>query len=190
LIRGARRQSGLTQRALAERAGTRQPTISAYETGHKIPSAATLERLVQATGGHLTVVPDHTLPFTAVSVARRVGECVTQEPPQRNEALRWVVELIDEFRRTDPANRPAMVAQEPEPTGSRKWDALLAACVEWLCAAAGVAIPAWTRRPERFLDRWWFVTPYRSLHASAFVHTPAPFANRGVFIHRSSLESV
>ena len=119
-----------------------------------------------------------------------IRECLAQEPPQYHEALRWAVELINEFRRADPADRTALVDPEPETTGSREWDAFLAACVEWVCAAADVAIPAWTRRPERFLDRWWFVTPYRSLHASAFVHTPAAFANRGVFIHRSSLESI
>ncbi len=32
--------------------------------------------------------------------------------------------------------------------------------------------------------------PNRSLHASAFVSTPPALANRGVFIHESSLRSV
>ena len=70
------------------------------------------------------------------------------------------------------------------------WDALLAGVVEQCCFDHGVAVPAWTLHPARFLDQWWFVTPYPSLHASAFVATPAALANRGVFIHGSSLESV
>lgn len=37
---------------------------------------------------------------------------------------------------------------------------------------------------------WWFVTTYRSLYASAMVHTPAGHANRGVFLHADSLLSV
>jgi hypothetical protein len=62
-------------------------------------------------------------------------------------------------------------------------DALLAGVVEHLCFHHDVPVPAWAIRPARFLERWWFVTPYRSLHASAFAETPAALANRGVFIH-------
>lgn len=42
LIAAARLQAGLTQTELAERAGTTQPTISAYERGAKTPDLATL----------------------------------------------------------------------------------------------------------------------------------------------------
>lgn len=49
-IRRARENAGLSQRALAERAGTSQPTISAYESGRKVPEQATLERLLRAAG--------------------------------------------------------------------------------------------------------------------------------------------
>jgi hypothetical protein len=60
---------------------------------------------------------------------------------------------------------------------------MLAGVVEHLCFHHDVAVPAWALRPERFLDRWWFVTPYKSLHPSAFAETPAALGNRGVFIH-------
>jgi transcriptional regulator with XRE-family HTH domain len=49
-IRTARRRSGLTLRALAARAGTSHSTISAYESGAKVPTTATLERIVRAAG--------------------------------------------------------------------------------------------------------------------------------------------
>lgn len=65
---------------------------------------------------------------------------------------------------------------------------MLAGVVEHLCFHDDVAIPAWVMGPGRFLDHWWFVTPYRSLHPSAFVETPAALGNRGVFIHGSSVE--
>jgi hypothetical protein len=67
---------------------------------------------------------------------------------------------------------------------------MLAATAEHLCFHHGLAVPRWSFAPARFLDEWWFVAPYRSLQASAFVATPAAFANRGVFIHASSLTSV
>lgn len=67
---------------------------------------------------------------------------------------------------------------------------MLAAVAEHLCFHHDREVPAWSIHPSRFLDEWWFVTPYRSLHASAFVSTPAAFASRGVFLHASSLASV
>ena len=54
-LRTARLRAGLTQTALAARAGTSQATISDYETGRKQPSVATLARLLAAAGWRLTV---------------------------------------------------------------------------------------------------------------------------------------
>jgi transcriptional regulator with XRE-family HTH domain len=57
LIAGARSRAGLTQRELAGRSGTSQPALSAYESGAKVPSAATLARILAACGERLTTVP-------------------------------------------------------------------------------------------------------------------------------------
>lgn len=54
----ARRAAGLTQEALARRAGTSQPTLSMYERGTKSPSLAVAERIMEATGHHLAVLPN------------------------------------------------------------------------------------------------------------------------------------
>ncbi len=53
LLRTARRRHGLTQAALAARAGTSQPVISAYEHGRRDPSTQTLRRLLAAAGDRL-----------------------------------------------------------------------------------------------------------------------------------------
>lgn len=50
LIRMARRQAGLTQTALAKRAGTSQAAVSAYESGRRSPSVDTLCRILGAAG--------------------------------------------------------------------------------------------------------------------------------------------
>lgn len=50
LIRLARVTAGLSQRELAQRAGTSQPTIAAYEGGRKEPSLSTLARILRAAG--------------------------------------------------------------------------------------------------------------------------------------------
>ena len=56
-LREARLRSGLSQAALGARAGTSQATISAYESGRKQPSLETLDRVLEATGSRLAVVP-------------------------------------------------------------------------------------------------------------------------------------
>ncbi len=53
IVRQARRRSGLTLRALAEVAGTSHSTLAAYESGRKVPNAATLDRIVEAAGFEL-----------------------------------------------------------------------------------------------------------------------------------------
>lgn len=56
-LRSARLRAGLTQGALAVRAGTSQAAVSAYESARKQPSVATLSRLLAATGSRLAVEP-------------------------------------------------------------------------------------------------------------------------------------
>jgi transcriptional regulator with XRE-family HTH domain len=56
-LRDARHRAGLSQAALAQRAGTSQATVSTYESGHKQPSVDTLSRLLAATGWRLAVEP-------------------------------------------------------------------------------------------------------------------------------------
>lgn len=48
LIRSAREDLGMSQSDLARAAGVQQPTISAYESGRKLPRAESLERLLTA----------------------------------------------------------------------------------------------------------------------------------------------
>src|SRR4051812_27585332 len=53
-LRRARERAGLSQAALARRAGTSQATISAYEGGHKTPSVATPGPLLAGRRSRLT----------------------------------------------------------------------------------------------------------------------------------------
>jgi transcriptional regulator with XRE-family HTH domain len=56
LLRVARERKGLSQAALAARAGTSQPVISAYENGRRDPTTRTLRRLITAAGGRLELL--------------------------------------------------------------------------------------------------------------------------------------
>lgn len=58
LIRSTRENSGLSQSALAARAGTSQPAVSRYESGTSSPSVETLDRLLAAMGARLELVAE------------------------------------------------------------------------------------------------------------------------------------
>ncbi len=49
-LRRARDRAGLSLRALAARADTSHSTLSAYETGRKVPTVETFARIVRAAG--------------------------------------------------------------------------------------------------------------------------------------------
>lgn len=53
-LRSCRSEAGLTQRQLADRAGTSAAAVCHYEQGTRVPRADTLVRLVAATGATLT----------------------------------------------------------------------------------------------------------------------------------------
>ena len=57
IIKRARRGSGLSQRELARRSGTSQPTLSTYEHGTKSPTLAVAERIINTSGYDLDLTP-------------------------------------------------------------------------------------------------------------------------------------
>jgi transcriptional regulator with XRE-family HTH domain len=53
-LRDARRRSGLSLRALAQRAATSHAALATYEAGRKVPTVDTIDRIVRAAGFTLT----------------------------------------------------------------------------------------------------------------------------------------
>ncbi|HET6998243.1 MAG TPA: helix-turn-helix transcriptional regulator [Solirubrobacterales bacterium] len=84
LLRRLRLTAGLSQRALAQRAGTSQPAVARYEGGAATPSWETLQRLAESCGRRLRIgveiVPDE----EDVELAERLLE---QTPVERLRAL-------------------------------------------------------------------------------------------------------
>ena len=84
LIREARLRAGLSQRALARKAGTSQPAVARYESGAASPSWTTLKRLMGACGRELRVGTEVAPDPADVELARRQLEL---SPLQRLRAL-------------------------------------------------------------------------------------------------------
>ena len=81
MLRDARQGAGLTQDALAQRVGTSQPAVAAYEAGRRTPTLATLERLIAACGRELVVNSRPGAPQTrqlALALLRRQRERVLE----------------------------------------------------------------------------------------------------------------
>ena len=57
LLERARRMAGLSRSELARRAGASRPTLAAYAAGTKSPNLVTAERIVQAAGFELDLIP-------------------------------------------------------------------------------------------------------------------------------------
>jgi uncharacterized protein len=90
MIRDARLGAGLSQRALARRAGTSQPAIARYERNLAIPSWETLERLIGACGKRLRVSTEIVPDADDVELAARQ---LRLTPLQRLRALRRYTRL-------------------------------------------------------------------------------------------------
>ncbi len=87
-----RSAAGLSQRALAKRAGTSQPAIARYERGLATPSWGTLQRLAAACGQRLRLVAEPTVDPHDVELAMRLLELT---PAQRLRALSRYARLHD-----------------------------------------------------------------------------------------------
>ncbi len=84
IVKECRQQAGLTLRSLAERSSTSHATISAYESGRKVPTVETLDRIVRAAGFEIDV-----------SLAPRVRSTLVGE--NRGDELAAVLDLAEAF---------------------------------------------------------------------------------------------
>jgi transcriptional regulator with XRE-family HTH domain len=69
----AREAAGLSQAALALRAGTSRPALSAYERDRKSPTMLTASRIVTAAGFDLTITPQVVFREVAVDRGRPIS---------------------------------------------------------------------------------------------------------------------
>jgi len=79
LLGEARQGAGLSQRALAKRAGTSQPAIARYENGVATPSWETLQRLMAACGRRLRLSAEIAADPHDVELAEQMLELTPRE---------------------------------------------------------------------------------------------------------------
>lgn len=106
-----------------------------------------------------------------------------------DDRIRWklVWEFLEEYRWEAGANQTALLQAEPPTVGDERWDALLAALAEHLCAEHDMAPPPWTE--PRVLRRAWFPAELAIQRADALVRAPAAFRKHGVYLSAHDLQA-
>jgi hypothetical protein len=136
-----------------------------------------------------TYVPDSDPPL--VTPGRRLTLREAGLRVAGGEDLLMVVrEFLDQSGRAEAHTLEAMMAERPEPTGDARTDALLAGVAEHAACTRGARCPAWTSEPERFLDRFWFVSAEPGFRAIALAQTPVSLKRRGILWPARSLRRV
>ncbi len=121
-------------------------------------------------------------PMSLATLARHVAATA-------DSRLRWklVWEFLEEYRWEQPETQVRLLRAEPEPAGDERWDALLAALAEHLCAQHDLAPPGWAE--PRVLRRAWFPAELAIQRADALVRAPAAFRKHGVYLSAHDLSA-
>ncbi|WP_309616044.1 helix-turn-helix transcriptional regulator [Salinibacterium sp.] len=185
LIRSSRRASGLSQKVLGERSGVAASSLSLIESGERIPTVATLERLLAATGRSLVSIP--TRRADAAKIAEQIAASLGDGEPA--SALRHFIQLNDNLTAEHNEVRFALTIAEPSPTGTKHWDAAIAALVEYRLQEEGLPVPTWTCDPARTLRKSWTFSAGRYVVPVDRTRVPKAFLDRKVLIDEDTLMS-
>ena len=98
LLREARTRSGLSQRALARRAGTAQSVIARIENGQTSPTWSTLERLLKA-AHHDVVANAEPAVVVGSHMLDDVPRILAMTPEQRMQEIKNVSRFLHDVRR-------------------------------------------------------------------------------------------
>lgn len=127
-------------------------------------------------------------PFTAKTAAAAIRREL--DAGDDEFAFKMLVRAITEFRQIITLGQQEAIAHfldQPESTGSIRWDTLLAAMIGRECRLAGIDSQQWTH-PEP-LSSFWFVYPSPALMARTMERTPSDLGRLGIWIDQNSFET-
>jgi transcriptional regulator with XRE-family HTH domain len=193
-LRDARLDRGLSQAEVAERIGTTQSAVARLESGRSDPRLSTIGRYAEVVGVTVSVDADRKRTPSLEKTAEEIRHSLVEYGA--DDAFRQVIQFLDDIKSCSAGDVRRATQIEPESTGDKRWDALLAGVAEYASRRARLPVPGWASAPSRFLRRSWFVVediigrPAAGLAVAAFMSSPRELASRGVYIDASSLESV
>ena len=105
--------------------------------------------------------------------------------PSEPAAFRALLALSDDLAAASPEEVLALTRVEPPSCGVTRFDAGLAAVVEYHCLARSLPPPPWVNAPDRFLTSPWMASPHTDL-----TDVPVSFRVRGIILAESELASI
>jgi hypothetical protein len=133
--------------------------------------------------------PDSASTYRLTNSAADWAERIHQElsSPRGSEeiAFRCLIGLSDDLGTADPAARASLCVTEPALCGDPRFDAGIAAIVEYHLTAVDLPVPAWVHEPSRVLAEEWVISPYTDP-----TEVPTVFRRHGVLLCASELASV
>lgn len=182
-VREARLHLGLSVRELARLADVSYPTVSRIENGHEEPRWETLARLLRATGRSLDSAEPRALPIV------RLADLTTQWRSYRGgrHEPNWTsLRAFIDHLHLNPELTAAAILPAPKRSGSKFFDALLAAIAEKCADDARIRRPAWTKtRPA--LDAPWESLGTPQVLRRNREQAPTQFLARGLHIAESAI---
>lgn len=147
LVASVRRESGLSQRALADRVGCSRSTIARIESGDMDPTVTMLARITSAAGCRLEI--------RARPPTRGPRLADTADRVHDIDGVDWtrLRALVDQLTR-HPDDTDGAIADPPPRTGDARLDNLLAATAEQLADDAGRPRPRWTAAVPPLTHPW------------------------------------
>jgi hypothetical protein len=92
-----------------------------------------------------------------------------------------IADLPRRFHQLTPELRRKALLRPAPTTGSRQWDAYLAAVVEHIALLHDLEPPTWTQKPELFLDIPWITSTNPIIRLRSILYPPPAFVRHGVF---------
>ncbi|MGO4105786.1 helix-turn-helix domain-containing protein [Leifsonia sp. YAF41] len=186
LARSARAASGLSQSELALRSGIAGSSLSLIEHGKREPTVATLESLLRATRHTVVTIP------TVRSDAARIASEISSALANTDEALafRRFLQLADNLAAEHGATRVGLTLTEPPPTGSKQWDAAIAALCEFRLNTDSLPVPDWVSTKTGSPGKPWAPRTSDYDIPADPAQVPTEFLNRGILIESATLESI
>ncbi len=174
LIKNAREQRGLSQRALAQRAGVEQSTIARIELGDADPAYSTVVRLLGAAGFRLPD-PQPSIPTLA-------------EAALGGDELDWtMLRSVTDLAEHDPSMVGLLIGAEPPIDVRVAARTILAAVAAFLAEQAGVRAARWARHTPPLTEAWHPDGTPRMIRQT-IAETPPAVARYNVWLRGSVLQ--
>ena len=133
IVTELRSKAGMSRRALAQAAGVPTSTISRIEEGLSDATIGMLDRLAKAAGRELEI-SDRAVGPTIADLATKATR----------EDFDWLgARCVADWVYANPGRASAAIDDPPAPTGSIKFDNLLAGIAETIADDHGLARPGW-----------------------------------------------